>query len=435
MFNTLAEKAVISLLLNNPELLPEISGRLVPDDFCDMEDRPKNRVVYNALLSGNFDIVRLVESTSLPIQYLKKYQEFDSSIDELDNYISLIKKESLKRKFEEKLKLLNSAGKEKEADDLLVMVEKVLEELRRTYDGGVSVSRHSIKGRLDEYMSQVAREKELPLEQRLLKTPWPAVNSLLGGLYYGDYTIIGADTGQGKTSFVNQIEQTIVARGKRVINFCLEMSLRRIIERRVSFITGIPIKELADLSFFGNKEKEGKYYHALSRLRDQNLYLFGAEYRNFSRMKNAIYSTLKETEIDLIVVDYLQLMYSGAGERRDLELGGISDELKEIAASEGVNCHIIATSQLSSEHVKKTDPRPGLFDLRDAKNIANSADVVGFLYKASTYKDGVDNPDHVEFLVEKNRNDAVGKVILRWNGKAFSFENILEGFEEFTLRT
>ena len=125
-----------------------------------------------------------------------------------------------------------------------------------------------------------------------------------------------------------------------------------------------------------------------------------------------------EHGLDMIVIDYMQLM-SGSGENRQQEVSEISRSIKIMAKELG--CPVIALSQLSRAPEQRQDHRPMLSDLRESGSIEQDADLVMFLYRDEYYNKETETPGEAEVIIAKQRNGPTGSVKLTWIGKYGKF--------------
>ena len=428
-YNIEAEKAVIATLLNNPELLPEIKAKLDEQDFSlGSQTSPNMRAIYRQLSTGDFDLIKLATQLDLPVAVLQKFLTFTHDVTDLDSYVQLIKDKTVTRVVKFQLRRIEDSLSGEE--DPLLVVEQAYEAIRRAklHD----VNRSHIKSVIDRYHIAVAKELDLAPEDRQLKTPWMDLNAAIHGLYPGELTILGAASGLGKTSFITQIEDHL--KGKVIVNFALEMAGRRLVERRLALKTGIPLNFFTDLTYRGNPQMEALVYKTLAELESQKIHLFGSECSSLAELTKALHSAANQHgRVDLITVDFIQLMSGRRQERRDLELGLLVYDLKKLA--EGINgrdkpgAHLVITSQLSDDHRSRANPRPHKGDLRDSKSIAHPTDILMFIYREDHYNKDVE-PERrniVELLIDKNRNDAETVVSLAWEGARFRFNNLYRG--------
>ncbi len=244
------------------------------------------------------------------------------------------------------------------------------------------------------------------------------------GFQKSDMIIIAARPSMGKTAFALNIAQNAAIRSKaRVVIFSLEMSSEQLSMRLLSREARVDSKKLrtgevnaGDWENINNAiEKLGK----ADIIIDNTPGIGVMEVRNKCRRINA------KKKIDLIVIDYLQMMSSDkGGESRQQEVTQISRYLKQLARE--MECPVIVLSQLSrAPEQRQGDHRPILSDLRESGAIEQDADIVMFLYREDYYKAPEEEPTNTcEVLIAKNRNGETGSATLAWIPRYTKFADI-----------
>ena len=248
-----------------------------------------------------------------------------------------------------------------------------------------------------------------------------ALDDTITGLNRSDLLILAARPGMGKTSFaLNIARHAAVVANKRVAFFSLEMSKEQLASRLLSteaLVGGTKLRT--------GQLSEGEWMRLIEAgdiLSRAQLYFDDSSGITVPEMKAKV-RRLKD--VDLIVIDYLQLMSSSRRiDNRVQEISEITRNLKIMAKE--LNVPVIALSQLSrSAEKNRTDHRPVLSDLRDSGSIEQDADVVLFLYRDAYYDNGEEtDATTAECIVAKNRHGEVGKVDLGWDGAHTRFTNV-----------
>jgi replicative DNA helicase len=277
-----------------------------------------------------------------------------------------------------------------------------------------------IKDAVSEYFDHVsfmARHQEMVMG---VPTGFIDLDRILGGLQKSDLLIIAARPGMGKTSFLNSLVVNAARLNQRVALFSLEMSNEQLVQRLISSLTHIP----------SNKLREGKLDEKdwaefvkgtedLSRLpihMDDTPALSTQELRSKARRLHL------ELGIDLILVDYLQLMTTPyQSENRVQEISFISRSLKQLARE--LNVPVIAAAQLSRAVEQRTDKRPMLSDLRESGSIEQDSDVVMFIYRDAYYNPDTPEGNRTEIQIAKHRNGPTGVVDLIFIPELTQFQN------------
>jgi len=205
--------------------------------------------------------------------------------------------------------------------------------------------------------------------------------------------------------------------------FSLEMGNEQLVQRFISAETGIDSQRLrvADLK----DEEWGALTRVLMRMSDQMIFLDDTPSLSPLDLRVKARRIYQEYGLDLIIVDYLQLMSGEAGSRNDnrvQEISYISRSLKAIARE--LKVPLIAGSQLSRLVEQRSDKRPMLSDLRESGSIEQDSDIVMFIYRDELYNPDTEFRNIAEVNVAKNRNGPTGKVTLFFDKRLTSFKNL-----------
>jgi replicative DNA helicase len=255
-----------------------------------------------------------------------------------------------------------------------------------------------------------------------LPTPWENVNEMTNGLRGGQLVVVAARPAMGKTSFaLNMAEYTALESEKTVALFTLEMPGEELMSRLVSSVGNIA----------GNKIRSGdlddedwpKLSNAMATLRNAKLFIDERGGLTPSAMRSTARRIKRDHGLDLIVIDYIQLMQPDrVGENRNIEVGSITRSLKEFAKE--LNVPIVALSQLNRDVEKRANKRPMMSDLRDSGSVEQDADVIMFLYRDSVYNKDTDVGDEAEVIIGKQRSGDIGTCKLAFRGPYCRFDNL-----------
>jgi len=268
-------------------------------------------------------------------------------------------------------------------------------------------------------------------EQKRLITGVPTgfedLDEMTRGLQGGDLIIIAARPSMGKTSLVLNISQHVATQPNLTVGFfSLEMSKESLFIRLLTSVAQIDSHRLMS-GAIGQKDY-GRISHALETLSAMRLFIDDSSNIGVLEMRAKCRRLQAEHGLDLIVVDYIQLM-SGRGrfENRTLELGSISRSLKGLAKE--LSVPIIVLSQLSRGPESRSDHRPQLSDLRESGALEQDADLVGLIYRDDVYNKDPNNPDAgtAELIIAKQRNGPTGTVRLAFLREQTRFANLLQG--------
>lgn len=257
-----------------------------------------------------------------------------------------------------------------------------------------------------------------------LSTGFSAFDMKTAGLQPSDFILIAARPSMGKTAFVLNIAQHCAIKKKNnVAVFSLEMSKEQLVNRVMCSYAMIDAQKLRT----GNLEGDDwdRLASSISNLSEGKMFIDDTPAISLSKMRSKCRKLKFQHGLDLVIIDYLQLMSGNNPHNRQQEISDISRGLKALAREFGVP--VVALSQLSRAVESRTDKRPMLSDLRESGAIEQDADVVCFLYRDEYYNpENEDSKGLAELIVAKQRNGATGKIKLGWQGQFTRFVNILE---------
>lgn len=246
------------------------------------------------------------------------------------------------------------------------------------------------------------------------------LDSKTSGFQSGEMILIAARPSMGKTTFaLNICEHAALREGKSVVIFSLEMSKEQLAYKLLCSEANVDMLALRT----GNLDDKDweNIARAAGPLAAAKIYIDDSAGVSVMEMRSKCRRLKIEYGIDLIMIDYLQLM-SGSGESRQQEVSEISRNIKAIAKE--MECPVIALSQLSRAPEQRADHRPMLSDLRESGSIEQDADLAMFLYRDEYYNKETEEKNVAECIIAKQRNGPVGTVKLAWLGQYSKFGNL-----------
>ncbi|MBQ8562417.1 MAG: replicative DNA helicase [Firmicutes bacterium] len=246
-----------------------------------------------------------------------------------------------------------------------------------------------------------------------IPTGFKDLDELTSGLHRSDLIILAARPAMGKTAFaLNIAQQTATKAGASVLIFSLEMSKEQLGQRLLAIQARVEMQKLKTGSL--ERKDWDRLNMALDELHSSKIFIDDTPGVSIMEMRNKCRRLKAEHGLDLVVIDYLQLMQGdGRADSRQQEISAISRNLKLLARE--MDCPVIVLSQLSRAPELRTDHRPILSDLRESGSIEQDADIVIFLYRDDYY-----NPDNsekhgiCEVNLAKHRSGPTDKVELTW---------------------
>lgn len=252
-----------------------------------------------------------------------------------------------------------------------------------------------------------------------ITTGFKYLDTMTSGLQKSDLIILAARPAMGKTAFALSLALNAAVKGRAsVMMFSLEMSKEQLGQRLLSMESKVDMQSLKT----GRLERRDwdDINIAMDVLSSANIHIDDTAGITIMEMKSKCRRLKAEEGLDLVVIDYLQLMTpEGKSDSRTQEISVISRNLKLLARE--LDCPVIVLSQLSRAPETRTDHRPMLSDLRESGSIEQDADIVIFLYRDEYYNEDTESPGECEVIVAKHRSGPTGTVKLAWLEKLTRF--------------
>jgi replicative DNA helicase len=442
-----AERSILGAILLDNHSYNEAAERLRAEDFSlDSHRRIYARMAELIDARHAVDIVTLSEELARRkeveavggVAYLASLTEGLPRRPSIEEYVRIVKDKSLGRQLIGicSTAITRAADQSEEALAVLDAAESGLLEvsergITRGFAGIPEIVRDSF-GTIDNLYAQ---QKEVTG----LATHYTQFDKMTSGLQASDLIIIAARPSMGKTAWaINIAENAAVRDGKVVAVFSLEMSKESLLRRMLASQALVSMQKIQ--TGFIPKADRGKLMEALERLAESKIFIDDTPAIALSEMRaKARRLQRQQGGLDLIVIDYLQLMTAttlGVGarryENRTQEVSAISRGLKALAKE--LRVPVVALSQLSrASEQRGGDKKPMLSDLRESGSIEQDADVVAFIHRDSYYnkdENGEEDPDSknkAEIIIAKQRNGPTGSVHLAYRADCTRFENMAFG--------
>lgn len=428
--NAEAEQTVLASALIDHVAVEKVINLLMTEDF------------YFEANKEIFDSVKQVHIQNIPVdiltvteelkkrgkidyvggfEYLAKLTENIITSKNVEAYCNIIREKSTLRR-------LISASNEiiekgyKESDD----VQKIIE-LAESRIFSISQNR-SINAFAE--IKDVLMDVFNHLEERAmnkggltgLTTGYTDLDRMTSGLQKSDLILLAARPSMGKTALALNIAMNAVKTGASVALFSLEMSKEQYVQRIISMESMVDSSKLRT----GNLEDEDwtRLISTMSTISNYNVFIDDSAAISVFELMSKCRRLKIEKGLDLIVIDYLQLMSDGTNSsNRQQEISNISRGLKALARE--MDCPVVALSQLSRAPELRQDHRPIMSDLRESGAIEQDADVVLMLYRDEYYfKEESEKKGITDVIIAKQRNGPVGTVELAWISQYTKFGNI-----------
>ena len=433
-----AERTILGAILLENNALSEAEERLAPEDFSlDSHQRIYQRMTELSATGHGVDLVTLanelvchkeIESIG-GVAYLASLTEGLPRRPIIEEYIRIVKDKSLLRQ----LMLICSAAIARAADqgetaiDVLNAAESQLLGVgQNAITKGLASLEDIVAGSFCTVDNLYAQAREVTG----VATHFIEFDKMTSGLQKGELIIVAARPSMGKTAWAINIAQNAAIKGAATVAvFSLEMSKEALLRRMLSSQARVDQRKLQ--TGFLSREDKGKLAHALDDLIESKVFIDDTPGISLAEMRAKARRLKQATgRLNLVVVDYLQLMSVTVGarhyENRTQEVSAISRGLKALAKE--LDVPVIALSQLSRNSERRDDKKPMLSDLRESGSIEQDADIVAFIHREGYYnrdkaEDGADN-NTAQIIIAKQRNGPTGIVELAWLPDFTRFENL-----------
>ena len=415
------KKLLASLFVDDGDAVPKVMEVVNVEDFY----RPEHRTIYGA-------ITRLVSEGTL-IDALLVEQEIKRAGDRVDrvflfglleleyttaraeHYAASVKEYSRKRQLETiGRELIDEATHDRKgADDILQTADKKLTAVMSTTAKKAGTAEDILK----ETILELHNRKEGLIG---VPTGFYDLDKISGGLKKSDLIILAARPSMGKTALALNIAAEAASRKKVTLMFSLEMSRNQLMQRILSANTRIPATRL-QLGVLNDNDWED-IYNSAADIGEWPLHIDDTAGITLTDLKMEARRIKREHGLDLIVVDYIQLMQGSKEYRgnRVQEVSELSRGLKALARE--LDVPVLALSQLSRAVEQRAEKKPQLSDLRESGSIEQDADIVMFLYRQEYYEPD-EQQNLAELIIAKNRNGSLGTVKLRFEKDIVLFQN------------
>ena len=263
---------------------------------------------------------------------------------------------------------------------------------------------------LSDYYDRMEYMLQHKNEAAGVPTGYRDLDALLGGFQKSDLLIFAGRPGMGKTSWLLTTAMNVARFGGRVAIFTMEMGVEQMTQRMMAMETGINVQKLRLARL--NPQEAARFTEAVGRISGHHIFIDDSPAISPMEMRTKCRRLKHEYGLDLVIVDYMQLMNAGGSyeNNRVQEISFISRNLKELARE--LNVPLISAAQLSRAVEQRQDKRPVLSDLRESGSIEQDADIVMFLYRDEVYNEATEFPNQADVIVSKHRNGPTGVVSL-----------------------
>lgn len=433
--NVEAERSILGAILLDNLAYNQAAEHLHPDDFSlDSHRRIYARMIDLAESSRPIDMITLVEELDRrkeleaigDVAYVSGLVDGVPDRPSIEHYIKIVRDKALLRGLIHAANsaIAKAADQSDPAEDILNEAESTIFQLSEKRIGRGFIPVQEIIKELGGIDALLQRGQRITG----LETYYSDLDEKTSGLQPSDLVILAARPSMGKTSFAMNIAENAAIHGGKVVGvFSLEMSKEALLQRMLCSVARVDAHKFRTGSLWQDDIK--KVQHAMEQMAHAAIFVDDTPGISVSEMRaKARRLVQSQGKLDLLIIDYLQLMSGGGGKRyenRTQEVSAISRGLKGLAKE--LRVPVVALSQLSRapETRGSGEHRPQLSDLRESGSIEQDADVVMFIFREEVYKP--DDPElegRAEIIIAKQRNGPIGKVKLAFLKRSTRFENM-----------
>ena len=429
--NVQAEKSVLGCMLMDREAMEHALEILQPEDFYSRQYGIMFAAIkkLSASLSADqvVDLVTVQEQLAKDgaplemqsVDFMRDIYDTEPSSVNIRSYAEIVKNKATQRAL---IKACGEISKQcyEDTDDTKVILADTETKIFNLLKTGVN---HEY-ALIEDVAVDVYHKIEKASQQKDHITGIPSgfidLDNMTTGFQPSDFVLIAARPSMGKTAFVlNILQYVAIKKNQPCLFFSLEMSKEQLVNRLFSMDSGIDAQNLRSGNLSDNDWSV--LLETTARVGGSNIVIDDTPGISVPEMRSRCRKLKLEKGLDLILIDYLQLMSASGrhSDNRQQEVSDISRALKALARE--MECPVIALSQLSRACEGRPDKRPMLSDLRDSGAIEQDADLVMFLYRDDYYNQDSEKKGEAEVIIAKQRNGPIGTVSLYWQPETTRF--------------
>lgn len=422
-----SEQSILGSIILDKEAIITVAETINPSDFY----KEAHKVIYESMLKLNsnnepIDLITLIEELRKEghldsvggISYLTSLSTIVPTTSNVKYYANIVKEKSVMRQLIKASNEIINLGYDASTDvqEILDKAEKNIFDISQEK---ASDDIQPINLVLQDTFDMIERLCTQKSDVTGITTGFTDLNKKINGLQRTDLILLAARPAMGKTAFSLNLVQNAALKGDAsVAVFSLEMSKEQLVQRMLSAQSNVELSKIKT-GTLGDSDWP-RIIDAMAVLSEANIFIDDTPGIKISEIRSKCRRLKIEKGLDLILIDYLQLMEGeGKNENRQQEIAKISRSLKILAKE--LDCPVVALSQLSRSPELRKDHRPILSDLRESGSIEQDADIVMFLYRDEYYHDDSEKKNIGEVIVAKNRHGETGSVELVWFGQVQKF--------------
>ncbi len=429
--NKEAEQAVIASIFIDDKALDKVADKLRPEDFY----VPSHQHLYSRILQLQeqgrpVDVVTVMGimtdeelSKAGGVEYIASLVDIIPTSANVAHYAEIVRDRStLRRLIGVAVEMTESCYEQ--PDNVAEVVENAEKRI-------FSLAEHKLKSDVEhigvlmhETMDMLDKLFQRSDQLSGITTGFKDLNDITNGLQNSDLVIIAGRPAMGKTAFsLNIALNASYSDQKSVAFFSLEMSSHQLAQRLLAAQAGVDSRKLRAGRF--SMEEWQKLSGAAGILNEMKFFIDDTPSISTMELRAKCRRLKRQHGLDLIFVDYLQLMGATKGDNREQQISEISRSLKALAKE--MDVPVIALSQLNRGVEQRQDKRPLVSDLRESGAIEQDADIIIFLYRDEVYNENTSEPGVAEVILAKHRNGPTGTVRLSFIKEYMLFKDLYRG--------
>lgn len=423
-----AEQALLGSILIDSEALIDVALHINPADFY----RERHQWIFQSMLT--------LQNTETPLDLITISDELDR-LDQLEDlggisyltdlleatptainavhYAEIVKRAAFSRRF------ISASGKMVEAAyngqmdeaSMLALAYSLIDDTASKQVGGFKRAGEIVGDVVDTIEARAAGDTS-----HMIPTSFGALDSLIGGLHAGDFAIIAGRPGMGKSAFALEIAQRAAKwLGKTIGIVSMEMPADQIVQRMISMEGRINGSDLRNGDIKSDAEWE-IITTVAGEIEKLEIYIDDTVAGGIQSLRTKAIRQHRKTPLDLLIIDYVQLMDGTGKENRQQDVSEISRGCKKLAME--LKIPVIGLCQLNRNLESRADKRPIMSDLRESGSLEQDADAILFIYREDYYDEDTERQGLADIIVAKARHGSTGAATLGFQGEYTLFSDV-----------
>ncbi len=417
--NLEAEEATLGCLLIDRDAIIKVAAFLEPEDFFS----PRHGIIYRVRRDlydhqRPGDFVTLCDELDRRGQleeiggaaYVSSLVSAVPTAVHVEHYAHIVERTALMRRLIQAGGNIAAIGYE-DRDDINDTLDRATQELYKVTERRLTRGFTPLDVALARYFEQIDYIHQHRGEILGVPAGFADLDKLTGGFHASDLIIVAGRPAVGKTAFAMTMARNAAVRFHQgVAIFSLEMSVDQLVQRLLSSEANVDSQRLRQ--GYVDEYEWRRISEALGVLSEAPIYIDDSAGISAQQLRTRARQLKAETDIKMVIVDYLQLMQGSGRENRVQEVAEISRGLKVLARE--LNVPVVALSQLSRAVEHRPDHRPMLSDLRESGSIEQDADIVIFVHREELYNPATEKKNIADIIIAKHRNGPVAEIPLRF---------------------